>query len=214
VNIPGLFFECGGLVVAEQESGAATNRGAASLQGTPTVFEERYGTGSRERLIALLQQPCVTFATIAQRFGVTRERVRQWHRDLLPDAPTGHARQRLCARHQQRRRLLQDPLFRTFVRHVQSHFGPGAVQPVQSRQGYRTRVVHLDNHLVALRDAAPSAEGAPEPHRFRYRGTAEYVYVCLGPDAFLFLPALDLTNLDTFRNSFAALARVERQQSA
>jgi hypothetical protein len=200
------------LVVAEQESGTAANR--FERPDTPSVFEERYGTGSRERLIALLQRPCVTFATIAVRFGVTRERVRQWHRDLLPDAPTGHARQRLCALHQQRRRLLQDPLFRTFVRHVQSHFGPGAVQPIQSRQGYRTRLVHLDNHLVALRDAGPSTEGAPEPHRFRYRGTAEYVYVRLGPDAFLFLPAQNLTNRDTFRNSFAALTQAERQRSA
>ena len=201
--------------MAEQESRTA-DRGATGFEraDTPSVFEERYGTGSRERLIALLQRPCVTFATIAERFGVTRERVRQWHRDLLPDdAPAGHARQRLCALHQQRRRLLQDPLFRTFVRHVQS-LGPGAVQPIQSRQGYRTRVVHLDNHLVALRDAAPRSEGAPEPHRFRYRRTAEYVYVRLGPDAFLFLPAQNLTNLDTFRNSFAALTRAERQRSA
>ena len=178
------------------------------------MFEERYGTGSRERLIALLEQPCVTFATIALHFGVTRERVRQWHRELLPDAPTGHARQRLCALYQQRRRLLKDPLFRTFVRHVRSHFGPGAVQVIPSRNGYRTRIVQLDNHLVALRNAAPRTKGAPEPQRFRYRGAAEYVYVYLGPDTFLFLPALKLTDAHAFRNSFAALGTAERQQSA
>jgi hypothetical protein len=37
------------------------------------LFEDRYGLGARQRLIALLQQPCVTFADISDQFGVTRE---------------------------------------------------------------------------------------------------------------------------------------------
>ena len=52
-----------------------------------TLFEERHGPGAYERLLDDLRQPCVTFATIAKRLGVTRERVRQWQMELLPDAP-------------------------------------------------------------------------------------------------------------------------------
>ena len=39
---------------------------------------------------------------------MTREAVRLWHRALLPDAPTGHERQRLCRKRRQRQALLAD----------------------------------------------------------------------------------------------------------
>ncbi len=214
-------------VMTKRESGfsALLDRTRATEEVPPSVFEERYGAGSQQRLIALLEQPCVTFATIATHFGVSRERVRQWHRDLLPGAPTGHARQRICAQHQHRRRLLQDPLFRTFFRHARSHFETATVQPVRSRHGYRTRIARIGTHLVALRDSSLHSEEAADLPQFRYRGIAEYVYVCLGPETFLFLPAsaawahqasgnLKATNLEVFRNSFAALNGVERRQSA
>ena len=71
--------------MTKRESGfsAQLDRTRATEEVPPSVFEERYGAGSQQRLIALLEQPCVTFATIATHFGVSRERVRQWHRDLL-----------------------------------------------------------------------------------------------------------------------------------
>ena len=43
------------------------------------LFEDRYGLGARDRLLSPLQQPCITFAEIADQFGVTRECVGQWH---------------------------------------------------------------------------------------------------------------------------------------
>lgn len=206
-----------GNAVAQHETGEATHPESAD-HGTalpPSVFEERYGAGSRAVLLTLLEQPCVTFAAIAERFGVSRERVRQWHRALLPEAPTGHARQRLCARHQQRRRLFQDPLFRTFFRQARSHFGAGVVQPIYSRHGYRTREVRVAGHLVALREAT---QGAVSSRRFRYRGAAQYLFIGLGDDGFLFVPAAavqpgdarsaPLASLESFRNSFAALTAV------
>lgn len=64
------------------------------------LFEDRYGVGSGQRLIAMLEQPCVTFARVAEEFGVTRECVRQWHQRWLPGAPSGHRRQQLCREHQ------------------------------------------------------------------------------------------------------------------
>lgn len=166
---------------------------------TLDLFDDRYGAGSYRTLLNLLNQPCVTFADIATRYGVTRERVRQWHRDLLPEAPSGHERQRLCALHQQRKRLFQDPLFRVFFSHARPHFTAGRIEPIRSRQGYRTRSVLIDKHLVALRDGDPR----------RYRGSAEFVYVKLAHDQFVFGPAAAITDgaaLATFRNSFAALA--------
>ena len=78
-----------------------TTRDAWSI----TLFDDRYGLGAQERLLSMLRQPCHTFARIAEEFGVTRECVRQWHRRLLPDAPTGHERQRLCPQLPHRRHL-------------------------------------------------------------------------------------------------------------
>lgn len=203
--------------MAQHETSDATHPAAIDPDPRvpPSVFEERYGAGSRARLIHLLEQPCVTFAAIAERFGVSRERVRQWHRALLPDAPTGHARQQLCALHLQRRRLFRDPLFRTFFRQARPHFGAGVVQPIHSRHGYRTRDVLIDGRLVALRDAAPRPDDAA-PARFRYRGTAAFLFISLGHDDFLFVPAaflrssetpgtVALASLERFRNSFDAL---------
>ena len=52
------------------------------------IFEDRYGSGSYERLLTFFDRPCVTYAQIAERYGVTRERVRQWHLQLRPSAPS------------------------------------------------------------------------------------------------------------------------------
>jgi hypothetical protein len=72
-------------------------RAAAPAEfGSIGLFEDRYGLGAHARLLTLFQQPCVTFAEIADRFGVTRECVRQWYARVLPTGPTGHERQRLC----------------------------------------------------------------------------------------------------------------------
>jgi hypothetical protein len=172
---------------------------------TLDLFDDRYGPGSYRTLLTLLRQPCVSFAEIAAQFGVTRERVRQWHRDLLPGAPTGHARQRLCTQLQQRKRLLQDPLVRTFFRHARPHFASGRIEPIRSRQGYRTRSVLIDKQVVRLRDI---------DQRARDHGSADFVYVRLSDDEFLFVPDAAFALLSRaqrtaqalpYKNSFAAL---------
>ena len=48
-----------------------------------TTFEDRYGAGSFDRLLRLLERPCIPFAQIAGHFGVTRERVRQIQAEAL-----------------------------------------------------------------------------------------------------------------------------------
>ena len=53
---------------------AAPDGDASTTEGLVpwlTLFEDRYGVGSHQRLMALLAQPCVTFANIASRFSVT-----------------------------------------------------------------------------------------------------------------------------------------------
>jgi hypothetical protein len=176
--------------------------------GWVAQFEGRYGDGAFDRLLTDLRQPCVSFAEIAVAFGVTRECVRQWHRTLLPDAPTGHERQRLCAQHQRRRRLFQDPLFRAFFRHAREQFPPGRVEPIPAKDGYRTRTVLIDKRPVALREGQSIV---------RYRGAADFIYVRVDVSDFLFLPSsvIPATGLsmspralggyDRYRNSFAAL---------
>ena len=155
-----------------------------------SLFEDRYGAGSHQQLMALLGQPCVTFAEVANRFGVTRERVRQWHRRLMPDAPRGHQRQRLCRLHRQKRRLLEDPLFRSFYQHVRPHLPPGRIELLRSRDGFRTRTVRLDDRAVAIRRAglSPGGDGTAAYRLHRYRGPAEFIYYHLAAADYLFLP--------------------------
>src|SRR5580658_3671761 len=121
------------------------------------MFEDRHGRGAYERLIAELRQPCVTFAAIAKRLGVTRERVRQWQMRLLPNAPRGHERQRLCAIARRKRRVLEDPRFRAFYRHAKSFVERGRIELINASHGYRTRAVRIDRRVVALREARRSA---------------------------------------------------------
>lgn len=161
------------------------------------LFEERYGPGSYKRLLALLQRPCVSFAQIADRFSVTRERVRQWHALLLPTAPSGRERRHQCSLFRQRQRLLSDGLFGAFIRHARERAPELRVEPVMSASGYRTRLARLGGRLVALRDASrtttPHADSTVSYRLVGYRGDAELVYFLLNADAFLIVPVTELS---------------------
>jgi hypothetical protein len=177
----------GTLSSIESQHPAASQRAA---------FEARYGEGAFDQLLRLLGQPCTSFAEIANHFGVTRERVRQWHGQWLPDAPTGLQRRRLCAGYQQKRRLMLDPLFRAFHRHARASIGTERIHPLRSRRGYQARAVLIDDVVVALRDAVATAP--------RYRGRADFIYFRLADDEFLFVAgAGDIATQP--RNTFAAL---------
>ena len=203
-------------------SQAATASGGD--RGWPDLFEDRYGAGAYERLTGLLDQPCTTFAEIATQFGVTRERVRQWHIRLRPEAPRGHARQHLCWLQQQKRALFEDPLFRSFYRHARAHFQPRRFALIPARDGFRKRTVKLDERVVGLRQARP----AGSRHRGRLHDTqsvytltasgapADFLYYRLNDHDYLFvprqaLPATGTTYVDgetakylPFRNTFRA----------
>ncbi len=177
------------------------------------IFEDRYGAGSYERLLAWLQQPCVTFADIASRLNVTRERVRQWHQLLMPDAPSGRERRRQCGIYRQKKRLLGDRLFGAFYRDARQHFEGGRIAPIRSKAGYRTRVVRIDGLLVAIREAGSSNPGGADSssavYRLaRYRGRADFIYVKLGGQDFLVMPAAALP----FHGATFADDRGERYQ--
>ena len=122
------------------------------------LFDDRYGVGAYAQLLTLLNTPCTSFAEIAAGYGVSRERVRQWHLQLLPGAPRGHQRRRLCLREQQKRELLTDPLFRTFYRQAREHFSRGELGLIPSRTGYRRRVVRLGGRLVAIKSARSTGD--------------------------------------------------------
>jgi len=177
----------------------STGSGASAIDiRREALFEERYGPGSYQRLIALLQRPCVTFAQIANRFSVTRERVRQWHVLLLPSAPSGRERRRQCALSRQRQRLLSDGLFGAFIRHARERAPHLRVEPVLTPSGYRTRLGRIDGRLVALREASrtasPHGDSLPPSYRLvGYRGDAELVYFMLNADSFLVVPVKELS---------------------
>jgi hypothetical protein len=185
------------------------------------AFDERYGPEAHERLCQLLRQPCISFARIAKTFGVTRECVRQWHQTWLPDAPHGRERRRLCRLRRERRRLMDEPLFQSFYRHVRPHLAPGQLALVPAREGFRKRVVRVQGHLVVIKRArvyrAARVRGTPAYALTTYRGSAEFIYFRLSVSEYLLLPAHLLpsagtTFLDTptskyrpFRNTIAAL---------
>ncbi len=185
------------------------------------VFTDRYGVGSRERLLALLQQPCVTFADIAEQYHVTRERVRQWHLQLFPEGPRGHARQRLCWVQRQKKHLLRDPLFRTFYRHARPHVGANRFTLIPIHDGFRKRAVRLDNRLIVLKSAREARRQRRADARAYalggYGGAADFVYYRLTDDGYLFMPrnvapAVGTTFLDSphskyyqYRNTFEAV---------
>jgi len=188
-----------------------------------TVFEDRYGHGSYERLMGMFDRPCMTFAEISGYFGVSRERVRQWHRQLLPDAPRGHARKHLCVVYHQKRRLLEDPLFRSFYEHARPHVEPGRITLIPTREGFRRRAVRLDGAPVALKKARQHAVPVREHDVPAFILTnchrqVDYIYYRLSPDHYLLVPANALpaertTFVDTpaskyqrFKNTFAAVS--------
>jgi len=183
-----------------------------------TLFDDRYGLGAQERLLAMLRQPCHTFARIAEEFGVTRECVRQWHKRLLPDAPTGHERQRQCRQLRHRRRLSKDPLIIGFHRRIRAQFPHVRVTLVPSHDGYRSRSVRVNDRLVGLTSATwlESTDAQPGFVLTYATWTVDYVYCELGETAFLFLPREALPrrttrldealSLDEYRNTFGAFA--------
>ena len=199
--------------MARMDAPRDTTREAWSI----TLFDDRYGVGSQDRLLTMLRQPCHTFARIAQEFGVTRECVRQWHKRLLPDAPAGHERQRQCRQIRHRKRLSKDPLIIGFHRRIRAQLPHARLTLVPSHDGYRSRSVRLNDRLVGLTRAAwlePADAGAGFVLTYA-TWTVDYVYCELGDADFLFLPREALprrtTRLDEaaslhlYRNTFRAL---------
>ena len=208
---------------ADSESQSQTTEQALSITARwLAMFEDRHGAGAYDRLRGLLDRPCVSYAEIAQQFRVSRECVRQWHKLIMPEAPRGHARQRLCAQLRQRKQLLSHRLFRSFFTHVRRYGREHRLELVRSNTGYRTQMARLDGRLIALRDARAQATASSPSRRVftvpAYHGPAEFLYVRLGDDDYLFVPAALLTSrlllaIDSdegpggmrLRNSFAAL---------
>jgi hypothetical protein len=195
------------------------------------LLEERHGTDTCNRLIAELQQPCVTFAAIAKRMGVTRERVRQWQMKLLPEAPRGHDRQRLCAVYRKKRLLLEEPLFRRFYQHARAYLAAGRIELIKSHQGYRTRSVRIDRCLLVLcrarrLPARASAEGTAIYALSTPPCGADFVYYQLTPEDYLLVPASEVpaertTYLDRpgapfrqYKNRFDAVSPTAQRETA
>jgi hypothetical protein len=185
-------------------------------------FNDRYGADAYRTLIDSLEKPCVSYAEAAAQFGVTRERVRQWHLLLMPDAPRGHERRRLCRSYHQKRRLLTDPLFRAFVRAARPSFPSQSIGPIPARDGFRKRTVRLDAQTVVLKQAARAHQREGSQIRtLAYaltssRGDADFIFYQLSGEDYLFvpktlIPLAGTTFLDTsaskyqqFKNTFRA----------
>lgn len=196
-----------------------TNSGAAADVRWRAIFEDRYGPDGFERLRKMFGQPCVTFAAIAEQFGVTRERVRQWHLRLLPDAPRGHERQRLCLLSRRKRRLFEDALFRSFYVNVRRHVEPGHLGLVRSPSGFLKHVVHIHGKVVLIREAGQASRRRLQAaYAMRVGHTpCDFIYYRISEQDFLFVPRKALPRAGThfidngrskylpFKNSFSAV---------
>lgn len=177
-------------------------------------FDGRYGHQAYARLLSLFDNVQVSYAEIAAEFGVTRECVRQWHNGVAPGAPRGHQRRRARSLHSRRRRLLEDTLFRTFVRAARGRVPSNLVAPVSARDGFRRREVRLGSQRVLLKRAVEVARGtrrSPEARVYVLFGTrtqADFVFFVLGGADFLFvptsaLPATGVRFVDTGASPYA-----------
>lgn len=190
---------------------------AASAAGR--VFDERYGVGAFDTLTRLFAQPCLTYVRIAAWFGVTRERVRQWHRTFAPDSPSGHARRRLCQELQQRRRLASEPAVLAFMRTARLHAPHETLRPVRTRKGYRKHQVRMGRWTVVVRRArllgARTSAARPAYALTGSRMRADFFYYQLPEGGFLFVPAGQVgtrgtTFLDTPTSKFGVYKNVLR----
>jgi hypothetical protein len=203
---------------------ASRPRPAALDPRSSGLFEDRYGRDAHTRLLGLLQQPCVTFAEIAHQFGVTRECVRQWHQRLLPDAPTGHERQRLCRQYQRKRELFKDELFAGFYRRLRAQMPSKRIGLIPARDGFRRRAVRLDDRVIALKRARLQVadESAAAYRLVNGIGSADFVYYELNATDYLVLPRevlaahsgtfvdVDGSTDRAYKNTFSALWRWPR----
>jgi hypothetical protein len=198
-----------------------STHGEQTLDRPVRLFDDRYGVGAFERVLAMLKQPCITFAAIAAQFGVSRERVRQWHSLYLPGAPGGLERRRLCQVQHARKRLLADPIFRAFYRQARRTFRADQIALIRTRDGLRLRSAQILGRHVIVKKARRQAErsGVTRPVHIlsATRRAADFVYYQLDDVHFLFvpnqlLPPAGTTYVDSarskyqpYRNTFAAL---------
>ena len=61
----------------ERQAPSVEHQPSQATEERIRLFSDRYGARAFEELLQLFALPCVTYAEIAKRFGVTRERVRQ-----------------------------------------------------------------------------------------------------------------------------------------
>jgi hypothetical protein len=146
--------------------------------------------------------------------------VRQWHQRLLPDAPTGHERQRLCRQYQRKRELFKDELFAGFYRRLRAQVPAKRIGLIPARDGFRRRAVRLDRHVIALKRARASAPPPAASYRLiNGAGAADFVYYELNETDYLLGPRPALSDAATtfvdaagssyhqFKNTFGALWR-------
>ena len=175
-------------------------------------FNDRYGLDAYRDLLGAFDKPCVSYAETAARFGVTRERVRQWHLLLMPNAPRGHERRRLCRSYHQKRRLLTDPLFRAFVRAARPFFPPSRSDRSRRATDFGNARCRLQAQTVVLKQAARSHQRdtvlprGPAYALTSSRGNADFIFYQLSADDYLFvpkalIPLAGTTFLDTSRPS-------------
>ena len=178
------------VTVSQDDQRAVDSEPATVDDGWWPLFEDRYGVGSHDRLMALFGQPCVTFADIASRFGVSRgarppvARATAARRAARPSTPA--AVPDLPAE--------APPARGSAVSDVLSPrstaLSPGRIQLLHARDGFRTRAVRLDDRAVAITRArrSPRDDGAAAYHLHRYRGPADFIYYHLADADYLFLP--------------------------
>lgn len=129
--------------------------------------KHRKSTGHRQfrRLRALLNKPCLTYIEIGRRLGLTRERIRQFVRDmdLIALPPGKHQRTKICtinrALKQRQRWLENEPRFSSLQKCCTEMGVSFQTVPARTSLGFDRRHVTINGRLCLILRAAPRSKG-------------------------------------------------------
>ncbi len=163
-------------------------------------FDRWRGEGAYQKLLGMFENPCITYADIADEFYVTRALVEYWHNRVYPNAEF-RERQKTCTIKNRRQELFRNEDFRAFYRAARRRFPRESIEFIQRSRRFSPRAVNLKSKKVLIRKATkrPYAQSTQKGKTYRHGHgrtytlhspyeDSDYVFYRLRGPNFLFMP--------------------------